>query len=218
MRTLKYIFALVLLVLCAAMLASCGAKGVERIVDGAGILTEADKSDIKKAISGAGNSDFYVVTCNSAADGFFDGLDFLISRGMSGDDDAVIFVVDVNGGHPTFSACVYGRASDRMPDGYLDLALSEAGRSKSPAAGAVAFIGRVNSGIATPWLMIVMIAILSGVAVGGTVCGIAVARYKMKLRPTNYPLEHYTSSELTDRHDIFINSRISVTTVSTDKK
>ena len=218
MRFMKYVFALAILMICAALLVSCGDDAGERIVDSADILSEADESAVEKAISGAGNSNFYVVTCDSAVDGFFDGRDFLDERGMDREDDVVIFVIDVNGGYPTFSACVYGRADERMADGGLDRALREAGKSSDLASGAVAFIEKVDEEIATPWLMIIGIALLAGVAVGGAVCGIAVARYKMKLRPTNYPLEHYTSSELTDRHDIFINSRISVTTVSNDRK
>lgn len=45
-------------------------------------------------------------------------------------------------------------------------------------------------------------------------CGIVVARYKMKLKPTNYPLDKFAKLELTEQSDIFTGSFVTKRRVS----
>jgi hypothetical protein len=204
-----------------ALLCFFGCGEVENAVsDRADALSAADEAKIMSAVRGAGSSRFFVVIYDSRADGFFDGRAFLRTYGLDREDNAVIFVADVKGDAPVYSAHIYGRAADRMPYGGLDLALSEIAREKNIAVAAEKFIVNVNSEVALPWLSIIVIALVSGVVIGGIVCGIAVARYKMKIRPTNYPLEHYTRLNLTEREDRFLNRHVTKVRVqsSSNKK
>ena len=208
----------VLFVLLLALFAfcSCGVNNTDTVTDGADILTAADEEKINSSASKYSDIRFFTVTYNSRRDGFFDGRKFLYEKGLSTEDNTVIIVVDASGMHLEWSVCVYGRIEDRLLGSKLSSMVTSAQSGTDVAGGAARLMSRISEAAAFPWLGLILGSIGIGVLVGGVVCGIVAARYKMKIRPTNYPLEHYTSSELTDRHDIFINSRVSVVRVSND--
>lgn len=60
----------------------------------------------------------------------------------------------------------------------------------------------------------VLIALGVSLAVALLCCGIVVARYKLKLKPTNYPLEHYTTLNLTEKTDVFLGSAVTKRRIS----
>ncbi|MBR4873471.1 MAG: TPM domain-containing protein [Clostridia bacterium] len=60
----------------------------------------------------------------------------------------------------------------------------------------------------------VVISLGIAFAIALIACGIVVARYKMKLKPTNYPLEHYTDLRLTECKDHFVGSAVTKRRIS----
>ena len=216
MKKIAIVFMLLALMLVAAFLCSCKGVRSDAVLDGADILSASDEEKIREGAAKVSGAEFFFVTYDSTRDGFFDGRSFLAQRGLNVDSDAVIIVVDAAGMRLEWSACLYGRTAERMTNGELDRILASARSSTNVPDGALNLMSRISEASAFPWLDLILISVIAGIVVGGIVCGIAAARYKMKIRPTNYPLEHYTSSELTDRQDIFINSRVSVVRVSND--
>jgi uncharacterized membrane protein YgcG len=82
------------------------------------------------------------------------------------------------------------------------------------AAGVEAFAKKTERAMAAPWVLIALISIAAGLFVATLACVSVRAKYRMKRRPTNYPLDKYAKMELTDSSDEFITSRVSVRVVS----
>lgn len=51
---------------------------------------------------------------------------------------------------------------------------------------------------------------------GAIFVGIVVARYKLKIKPTNYPLDEFSKLVLTDRRDVFLTRSVITTVISSN--
>ncbi len=52
----------------------------------------------------------------------------------------------------------------------------------------------------------IAISLIIAAVIAIVVCVVIILRYKMKIKPTNYPLERYTNMLLTDSSDTFVGS------------
>lgn len=54
---------------------------------------------------------------------------------------------------------------------------------------------------------VILIAVITALIIGGIFVGVVFLKYKMKLQPTNYPLDKFTHLDITDSSDVFVTSR-----------
>lgn len=86
----------------------------------------------------------------------------------------------------------------------------------SVALSSLAFASDTEAGSSNV-LAVVLIAL--GVAIlAAIVCVVLVIlKYKMKLQPTNYPLDKFTHTEITGSSDIFVTSHVTRVKIKSDK-
>lgn len=86
----------------------------------------------------------------------------------------------------------------------------------SVALSSLAFASDTEAGSSNV-LTVVLIAL--GVAIlAAIVCVVLVIlKYKMKLQPTNYPLDKFTHTEITGSSDIFVTSHVTRVKIKSDK-
>ena len=222
MKMSKVIVAIAVLALLALTLASCSG-GVENdvcVYDNANIISDADEKMINDAAKNATNGRFIVATHNADNGEKLYGETVLADLGYSKDENAVIFVITLRNSTYYCDIYTYGAASRRISDSEVDeillwnegvIAGIKSGRFGEALSEC---IERSNRAIELPWVVIIVIAVVVGGIGGGIAAGTVAAKYKMKLRPTNYPLDKYAKMELTDSDDEFINSRVSVQYIS----
>lgn len=79
--------------------------------------------------------------------------------------------------------------------------------------------GTPNQGIANDThdnkpVLWVGVGLVVALVSGAIFVGIVVARYKLKIKPTNYPLDEFSKLVLTDRRDVFLNRSVVTTVIS----
>ena len=222
LKILKVAIALILFASFALTLTSCGEKidNSNCIYDRANIISDADKAKIKAAAENANNAEFLIVT-HDASDGTTLYGDTVLSQlGKETDENTVIFVITLSRSVYYCNMYTYGVAERRISDSevedillYNDEVISQI-KSGRLGDAMVSCIEGSDRAIELPWIIIIVIAVIIGFAAGGITCGVTIAKYKMKMQPTNYPLDKYAKMELTDEDDVFINSRVTVQRIS----
>lgn len=220
-KILKASIIIALAALFALSLASCGKVECEsNVYDYADLLSSIDEQRIQKIAENVSETSFFVATHNSTS--FLNILtgDELLSRwGYSMSDNIVILVITFDKGAYYYDLYTYGMAERRISgedaDSMLDAPDVKSNiKSGRLAAGVEAFAKETERAMAAPWVLIVVISIAAGLFVATLACVSVRAKYRMRRRPTNYPLDKYAKMELTDSSDEFITSRVSVRVVS----
>lgn len=221
-KILKATALLILASIFVLCLPSCSERVVNDrcVYDIANIISDEDEQRINDAAKEAENSRFIVVTHNAGYGTKLYGETVMRDMGLDESENTVIFVITVL--HSTYYCNMYtfGTADRRISDSEVeDIMLDNdaviaAVKSGRFGDAMVSCIESSNAAVEIPWAIIIIIALIIGAVAGGAVCGAVKAKYKMRLRPTNYPLDKYAKMELTDRNDDFINSRVTVQRIS----
>ena len=127
--------------------------------------------------------------------------------------DLVLLTVSYTGGQYYYYLYTYGKANSRLSDHDVNVILDADAVYDNLKGGNIyegleAFISKTENrtrAFALKFAYLPAILLVSLVA-AAICCGIVVARYKMKLKPTNYPLDRFAKLELTERQDIFTGS------------
>ncbi len=138
-------------------------------------------------------------------------------------NDLVLLTVSRVGGQYYYYLYTYGRADRNLTDSEVDDILDHSAVYNNLKSGQIydgisAFAEITEKRINSDFFIEpsdIVIAALVAVAVAGISCGIVAARYKMKLKPTNYPLDRFAKMELTEKSDIFTGSFVTKRRIST---
>ena len=141
----------------------------------------------------------------------YDGEDFLLQhREYSTSSDLILLIITQ---HYYYDLYTYGKAMSRIKDTEVDPILDHEnvyGNIKSGRLfdGTMAFIEVASFAyadrLAYPMQDVVLGALVFAAIVALVVCGVVIARYRMKLKPTNYPLDQYAKLKLNECTDVFI--------------
>ena len=178
------------------------------------LLTDAEENAIQGILTDAAQKTdtlFYVVTLPP----YVSGESALRTLGVSFPADCVILALQAEDGIYYYEPFTYGTAhraiNDREAGRIWDAdevysALKTGDWVEGVRAATDRTVLALNGNLRIPLLRVIPVALLLGVLAGGGAVLVVVLRYKMKIRPTNYPLEHYTKLELTNCNDHFMGS------------
>ena len=197
--------------------------------DDAGFFTETTCSKIDgelARISAEGGVKIYVATSELNLYGVsYDdlGLYFLESHGLDPDDSLILLIITRQYGTTYYDMYTYGDAEKRLKNSEINTILDDDNvyyniKNGSIVDGVTAFANLssqyYNDDDSVPIAPVILIGLLVGVLAAAVTCGIIIAKYKMKLVPSNYPLEHYTKLSLRNSQDVYITSSVICTTIS----
>lgn len=136
-------------------------------------------------------------------------------------EDLIILTVSLSNGTYYYNLFTYGLAYERLSIGDVNAILDADkvyGNIKGGNVydGVLAFIDMTDTRMdvfSFKAEMLPGILILS-LVVALICCGVVVARYKMKTKPTNYPLDRFARLELTEQNDVFTGSFVTKRRVS----
>ena len=139
------------------------------------------------------------------------GEDFLLQhREYSASSDLILLIITQ---HYYYDLYTYGKAMSRIKDTEVDPILDDPDvfynlKGGKLFDGTMAFIEVASRAyaerIAYPMKDVIVGSLVIALIIALVVCGIIIARYRMKLKPTNYPLDQYAKLKLNERSDIFI--------------
>ena len=136
--------------------------------------------------------------------------------------DLVVLTVSYTGGQYYYYLYTYGKADSRLSNGDVNAILDADAvydnlKGGNIYDGLVAFIDKTENrvGVFSLKFEYLPTIILVSLVAAAICCGIVAARYKMKLKPTNYPLDRFATLELTERQDIFTGSFVTKRHINT---
>ena len=229
MKKLLSLLAVLLLLVALAAPASAATYADDPILmDRAGLLSPEEKATVSESISRfiqEKNCHLLVITdtvfYSSNAD-----LSSLLSRLQS--RDLIILTVTYAAGSYFYDLFTYEGANKGLSDLEVDAILDADGvytnlKGGRIAEGLVAFVSETEKHLdpivdrpagwyTTPEKVLTscFMALIGAVVC----CIIVVARYKMKIKPTNYPLDRFAKLNLTEEKDIFTGSFVTKHRVS----
>ena len=153
------------------------------------------------------------------------GEDFLDDHGYDYDDDIILLIITRNLNYGAYddeyyyNLYLYGKADSRIGPIDVDTILDDDDvyyniKDGELCDGILAFIECSVDAYKIPWVLISVIAVIVGVIVCAIAVGAVAAKYRMKLRPTNYPLNKYANMSLTDSQDEFAGKHVATVIVS----
>jgi uncharacterized protein len=216
---LKRTAALLMLLLCLAVLALPAAAEETRVYDPAGMLSEAEASALAARmdeLSSEYGVEFYFATyvAENRYDDFY-GDDYCTRVQNLNGTDAVLLVVTYEEFNRTYyyNMYTYGDANYDINqkevnyilddyDVYYNLKGGEIydGAKAFFELSAKAFEGRLGA----PWILVILVSAVIALIIGLAVCAGVVASYKKKRASVDYPLEHFAKLELTREKDSFV--------------
>ena len=135
--------------------------------------------------------------------------------------DLIILTISLQNGVYYYDLFTYGNAYEKIS--YSDVnAILDAGavydniKGGNVYEGVLAFIDMADGRMGTFCLKTEQIPgiLLISLIAAMIACAVVVARYKMKIKPTNYPLDRFAKLSLTAEKDIFIGSFVTKHRVS----
>ena len=220
--SLRKIFIVLCLIVAFVFALELAASADEiRVFDKDEMLSAEDEARITEAALSAESEygcRFYIVT--HAADRRsqrYLGEDFIRERGFSFNDDIVLLIITLDTYENTYyyNMYYYGMPSRRISDMEVESILDNARvynnlKTGRLAEGSIAFIELSGEATKMPWAMIIVIAVIAAVIVGGITVYVITSKYKMKMNPTNYPLDKYAKLKLTGSNEKFIDKHVAV--------
>ena len=219
-----------LMILPAAALTGSPSSDVEfhsiTLIDNANLLSENEKVLIADAIRQAKahhNDQYYfcILTENYRVESK-SALSSLVDLNVL--KDAVILTIAYVNGEYSYYLFTLGETYDLISNAEVDAILDDPDvffnlKSGNICEGTLAFIDITDDKLSADDMPMAqttnfaLIFIVSAI-VALICCGVVVARYKMKLKPTNYPLDRFAKLNLTERQDNFVGSYITKTHVN----
>lgn len=187
-----------------------------RVFDRAGFLSEAEMSELDSLLADQSqNCDIYVATHSASSEyDTYVGDDFLRDTGFEG-KSLVLLVITKDRGTYYYDIYTYGTAYKEIKNAEVDRILDapevydniKGGRLKEGISAFarltnIAVNGRLKIKLSK---IIIVSSIVAGV-ISAAVCFGIYGKYKLKIKPTNYPLGRYTNLVLTEKKDSFAGS------------
>ena len=136
-------------------------------------------------------------------------------------EDLVILTVSLSDGVYYYDLYTYGTADQALTDSDVNAILDAKKvynniKGGNVYEGVLAFIDMTEArmGVFSFKGELMPGVIILSLIVALICCGVVVARYKLKIKPTNYPLDRFASLKLTDEKDIFTGSFVTKRRVS----
>ncbi len=184
------------------------------VIDDAQIFNNQEKQDIRNAISAVSGTKIYIVTTN---DNFF-SENTLLSKIES--DNCIALTINMN--TRNYNIYTYGQANSNITDKEvrrLETAVESKLSNDDYAKAALIFIEKAgiayNGDLRIDIGLIILVSLGISVVVAIIICSIVIAKYKMKMRPTNYPLDKYAKMQLKDKEDVFTGKFVTTRRIQT---
>ncbi len=136
-------------------------------------------------------------------------------------EDLVILTVSLSDGVYYYDLYTYGTAYQALTDSDVNAILDAKKvynniKGGNVYEGVLAFIDMTEArmGVFSFKGELMPGVIILSLIVALICCGVVVARYKLKIKPTNYPLDRFASLKLTEEKDIFTGSFVTKRRVS----
>ena len=219
------------LTLCLVLLpllsfaASADAASESRVIDYMGVMGDAVTEDLSRlAASESARCD--VPLCAVVTrDASYDQDTFMSHYGFSSSDDLLLLIVFYDREKTTwyYDLYTFGRAADEITGREVDDLLDAENvynnlKSGYTEAGLRAFFPLAAEAILTqrkaPVGKVVAFSLVGALLIGGVAVLIVVLRYRMKIKPTNYPLDRYATLKPGAANDVFTGSTVTSHTVS----
>ena len=200
-----------ILSLSSLLFLQVSAEGKPVVYDYAGEFTDEEIEEITALIEArhAECGAQIVIVTKPAWD--YTGEDFLLQHSdYDRGSDLILLIIT---SHNYYDLYTYGQANSRIKDSEVDLILDDPNvyynlKGGELFDGTMAFIEVASLAyaerIAYPMEDVVLGSLVIAAIIALIVCGVVIARYRMKLKPTNYPLDQYAKLKLNERTDIFI--------------
>lgn len=198
---------------------------VQRVYDRAGFLSEKDILELENKLAQySRDCDICVAThiMNNEYDKYT-GDNFLHDTEFAS-DSLVLLVITRKQGTYYYDLYTYGIAYSEIKDTEVDRILDNSDvydniKSGKLKDGIFAFadlantaaVGRLKINFTK---IVIFSSIISGLISAGT-CFYIYGKYKLKLKPANYPLNRYTNLELTEKSDDFAGRFVTRTKIQT---
>jgi uncharacterized membrane protein YgcG len=211
LRRVTLLLALIFL-LSSCMLLQVSAEESSVVYDYADEFTDEEIAEITaaaRAKTAECGAQIVIVTTKTWG---YDVEDFLRQHSdYSGDLILLIIINDLGTYYYDLDTC--GRADSLIKGTEVDLILDDPDvfynlKGGNLFDGTMAFVEVASKAyaerIAFPMKDVIVGSLVIALIIALVVCGIIIARYRMKLKPTNYPLDQYAKLKLNEQSDIFI--------------
>ena len=142
----------------------------------------------------------------------YDGEDFLLQHSDYSGDLILLIITNYLDTY-YYDLYTYGRADSLIKGTEVDLILDDPDvfynlKGGNLFDGTMAFVEVASKAyaerIAFPMKDVIVGSLVIALIISLVISGVIIARYRMKLKPTNYPLDQYAKLKLNERSDIFI--------------
>lgn len=159
------------------------------------------------------------------SDAYYTQYTFMNAYGYSSSDDLVLLIVFYDTSETTWYYDLYtfgaavGKITDREVDRILDADdVYDNLKSGHIEAGLRAFFPLASTAVLTdlkaPVGKLVTFSLIGALVIAGVAVLIVVLRYRMKIKPTNYPLDQFATLKPGAANDVFTGSTVTSHTVS----
>lgn len=190
-------------------------KNSDTVYDTAGLFTAEEIASIsafaeKNTPDGV---DIVIATTESR----YWGEDFLRDTAYDLDSNLILLIISKDGGAYYYDLYLYGNAENKIRSAEVDVILDhetvypnlKGGRLEAGCIGFIEIASRAYSGrVSTSIAAILAVSLLIALVIAGIVVGCVIARYKMKARPTNYPLDQFAKLNLSSEKDVFLGTEV----------
>ena len=217
------LFAALLVLSCLLVLPVSAATSF--VTDETGTLTVTQVTelcDLAQTEGARGGIGLYAVVTEDAD---YDQFDFMDDYGLSEEDDFVLLIVF----HDTFERAWYydiktfGSADRALSNREIDLILDDpevydnlkTGRIYEGLCGFMPLVADyMLTDAKAPLGPHIAFSVIGAVIIAGIAVLVVVLKYRMKVKPTNYPLDQYATLKPGRAQDIFLGSSVTSHTVS----
>ena len=203
-----------MLSLSSLLLLQVSAEGKPVVYDYAGEFTDEEIAEITALIEAKSAECGVQIVIVTQRTWGYEGEDFLHQHSeYSASDDLILLIITNYLDTYYYDLDTYGKADSLIKGTEVDSILDDPNvyynlKGGELFDGTMAFIEVASLAyaerIAYPMEDVVLGALVIAAIVALIVCGVIIARYRMKLKPTNYPLDQYAKLKLNERTDIFI--------------
>jgi len=205
---------IVLVVFSVGLLGASATSGGQ-VIDNAGLFDSLELQTISNSISTVSETEIYIVTTN---DYIFGDSEL---KALINSDNFVALTINMNTRH--YDIYTYGQAYNNITDKEitrLENAVEDKLANGDYSEAVISFIEKAdkayNGNLGPDMLFILAVSAIIAFAAALISCIIVISKYKMKMRPTNYPLDKYARMQLRDRQDIFTGNIVTTRTIQTN--
>ena len=219
------------LTLCLVLLpllsfaASADAASESRVIDYMGVMGDALSEDLSRLAAAEGAHRDVPLCAVVTQDANYDQDTFMSHYAFSSSDDLLLLIVFYDREKTTwyYDLYTFGRAADEITGRAVDDLLDAENvynnlKSGYTEAGLRAFFPLAAEAVLTqrkaPVGKVVAFSLVGALLIGGVAVLIVVLRYRMKIKPTNYPLDRYATLKPGAANDVFTGSTVTSHTVS----